>query len=162
MRQVHDHRLLRCTPCTASRPSPSVVEVVVVTVGSRPKRVEPSGQLAEHCAETLRGDPVVREHAATKVLSRGSERALFAVLHRIIIMGVGRTRYDPYCRTAIHHGHLRAAVAHADAVIKQLPSSYPSTRSNTFGNSHVASILRLRQLLEILVPAGRPMTRLSA
>jgi hypothetical protein len=30
--------------------------VVVVTVGSRPKRVEPSGQLAEHCVETLGGD----------------------------------------------------------------------------------------------------------
>jgi hypothetical protein len=30
--------------------------VVVVTVGSRPKRVEPSGQLAEHCVDTLRGD----------------------------------------------------------------------------------------------------------
>ncbi len=29
--------------------------VVVVTVGSRPKRVEPSGQLAEHCVDTLRG-----------------------------------------------------------------------------------------------------------
>jgi hypothetical protein len=28
------------------------VVVVVVTVGSRPKRVEPSGQLAEHCVET--------------------------------------------------------------------------------------------------------------
>jgi hypothetical protein len=26
----------------------------VVTVGTRPKRVEPSGQLAEHCVETLR------------------------------------------------------------------------------------------------------------
>jgi hypothetical protein len=32
------------------------VVVVVVTVGSRPKRVEPSGQLAEHCVDTLRGD----------------------------------------------------------------------------------------------------------
>jgi hypothetical protein len=30
--------------------------VVVVTVGSRPKRVETSGQLAEHCVETLRDD----------------------------------------------------------------------------------------------------------
>ncbi len=27
--------------------------VVVVTVGSRPKRVEPSGQLAEHCVFLL-------------------------------------------------------------------------------------------------------------
>ncbi len=27
-------------------------------MGSRPKRVEPSGQLAEHCVETLRGDLV--------------------------------------------------------------------------------------------------------
>ncbi len=34
----------------------SEVVVVVVTVGSRPKRVEPSGLLAEHCVETLRGD----------------------------------------------------------------------------------------------------------
>jgi hypothetical protein len=31
-----------------------VVVVVLVTVGSRPHRVEPSAQLAEHCAEILR------------------------------------------------------------------------------------------------------------
>jgi hypothetical protein len=30
--------------------------VVLVTVGSRPKRVESSGQLAEHCTTTLRDD----------------------------------------------------------------------------------------------------------
>jgi hypothetical protein len=38
--------------------------VPVVIVGSRPKRVEPSGQLAEHWAETLRDD---KEPAQTRL-----------------------------------------------------------------------------------------------
>ncbi len=46
--------LLYLISLTATTGSDRVV--VVVTVGSRPKRVEPSGQLAEHCVETLRGD----------------------------------------------------------------------------------------------------------
>jgi hypothetical protein len=45
-----------------------MVVVVVVTVGSRPKRVEPPGQLAEHCVETP------RDYAAPTRHSHGHRR----------------------------------------------------------------------------------------
>ena len=52
--------------------------VVVVTVGSRPKRVEPSGQLAEHCVETLRGDGETCPDPTAHVQLRGSSSAIKA------------------------------------------------------------------------------------
>ncbi len=48
-----------------------LVPVVFFTVGSRPKRVEPLGQLAEHCAETLRDG---EEPAQTRLHTSHSDR----------------------------------------------------------------------------------------